>query len=216
MANLINLGFLKSVIVETIVTTYSLDGKPNAAPMGVMMENEKSLSITLFKSSLTYKNFQSCKCAIVNLTSDINTFYLTAFKEANPQGILPLGWFEKGHLVNAPKLCAAEATVEISATEFKPIDNQKTQVFCDVKLINAVEAPFKAYNRAFSATLEAIIHATRFKVFIKDKNQQEHLAKLAALIQNCQEIVNKTAPNSQYSDIMVDLVKRINLWKGEK
>ena len=38
MTNLDDLGFLKGSIGETIVSTYDVDGQPNAAPMGVVIE----------------------------------------------------------------------------------------------------------------------------------------------------------------------------------
>jgi len=97
-----------------------------------------------------------------------------------------------------------------------PISPEKTQATCYVKLIEAANAPPKAYSRALSATIEAIVHATRVKVFAKDKQKQEQISELISMINKCTDVVNRTAPNSRYSGIMEDLAKRIDLWRANK
>ena len=47
---LVDLGFSKGTIVETIVSTYNRDGKPNAAPMGVATIDDEHLSVDFFVS----------------------------------------------------------------------------------------------------------------------------------------------------------------------
>lgn len=216
MTKLADLGFQKGVIVETVVSTYNVDGTPNSAPMGVAMENPQQVKIRLFTSSSTLKNFKTKKCATINLTSDIEIFYKTTFKEANQKGKVPTEWFEKAKTVDAPKLCKAEAVVEVSVADIKPLGPEKSEVICDVKLISAAKALPKAYCRAFSLTLEAIIHATRVKNFISGNSErQKQAAKLLETIMDCREIVNRVAPQSQYSEIMADLDKRINVWRNK-
>jgi hypothetical protein len=213
MANLTDLGFWKNAIVETIISTYNQDGKPNAAPMGAIMQNEQTVILRLFNSSLTLKNLQSSKCAVVNVTSKIELFYKTTFKETNPNGTLPQEWFEKAQIVNAPRLREADALIEVSVVGTNPIDTDRTQATCEVKMVQAPNAPPKAYCRAFSATLEAIVHATRVKAFVGNKNKREALDKLLTLIGDCNNVVNKTAPNSRYSEIMTELNSLIKSWR---
>jgi len=109
VTSLDDLGFLKGSIGETIVSTYSSDGQPNAAPMGVVIEGHERLLIRPYVSSLTYRNLQAKRCAVVNVTSNPEMFYLTAFKEANPDGKLSPELFEKAETVDAPRLRAADA-----------------------------------------------------------------------------------------------------------
>jgi len=104
MTNLDDLGFLEGIIGETIVSTYDVDEQPNAAPMGVMMHSSKQLIIRPFVSSLTYKNLQANRCAVVNVTSDPELFYLTAFKEVNPDRKLPCELFEKAEMVDKSRV----------------------------------------------------------------------------------------------------------------
>ncbi len=216
MAKLTDLGFFKDAIVETIVSTYNKDGEANAAPMGTIMWNDQTVLIRLFTASLTHKNLRSSRCAVINVTSDIDLFYKTTFKEANPQGKMPEEWFEKAETVNAPKLRTADATIEITLTKMAPINAEKTEATCKVKLIKATKVLPKAYCRAFSATMEAIIHATRVKALINIDQEKENVNKLQELIGHCSDIVNRTAPNSRYTEIMADLAEKISSWRIQK
>jgi hypothetical protein len=214
MTNLYDLGFLKDTIGETIVSTYSSDGKPTAAPMGIVMKSNEQVIIRPFISSLTYKNIQTKKCAVANVTSNPELFYLTAFKEANPDGKLPPTLFQKAETVDAPRLRAADATVEVSVNETVSFSTERAEFLCNVKLVKASKKLPKVYCRAQFATIEAIIHATRIKPFLRgDKQEQERAFRLMELVELCQDIVNRTAPNSRYSEIMADLTGRISLWR---
>jgi hypothetical protein len=213
MAKLSDLGFLKGVIAETVVSTKSKEGKPNAAPMGVVKEDEEHLTIDFFNSSTTFHNILACKSAVINLTSNIEVFYKTAFKEANPDGKLPLEWFEKAKVVDAPKLRLAEVAVEISIDKMVSIGNAKTRAIFKVELIQSAPKYPQAHSRAMSQTLEAIIHATRVKALINDPKQQEKVKHLLEMIDDCHKVVDRVAPNSPYSIVMADLIRRIELWR---
>lgn len=217
MTKLADLGFQKGVIVETVVSTYNADGTPNAAPMGVTMESDSNVAIRLFATSSTYKNLKTKKYAVINVTCDIEVFYRTAFKEANPKGAVPPEWFEKAETVEAPRLCRADAVLEVTVLDMKPLGDEKTEAVCEVNCVKVSAGNFpKAYCRAFSATLEAIIHATRVKSFLSgSKEQQKQTLKLLETIENCRDIVNRVAPNSCYSEIMTDLGKMITSWRSK-
>jgi hypothetical protein len=213
MSKLSDLGFLKDVVVETIVSTYNTNGKPNAAPMGITMMDERHLAINLFNSSTTCANIKSNRCAVVNLTGKVEIFYRTAFKEANPDGVLPQEWFEKAKAVNAPKLRLAEATIDVSVTDLVALDAEKTRAVFTVELVQAARKSPQVYCRAFGATIEAIIHATRVKALLNDEKEQKRVSELLKKISYCNDVVNRVAPNSSYSLVMADLIKRVNSWE---
>jgi hypothetical protein len=216
MTKLTDLGFSKDTVVETILSTYNPDGQPNAAPMGILMKNEQCVTIKLYKSSSTYQNLVSRRCGVINITSDPELFFLSAFKEANPNAKIPPEWFEKAEILDAPKLHMADATVEISVAKITPINAEKTEAVCDVKLVKATKALPKVYCRALFATIEAIIHATRIKVFLSGNNRQREQASI--LMENiayCKETVNRVAPNSNYAEILTELTKMITTWRIE-
>ena len=215
MAKLPDLGYAKDLIMETIVSTFNKNGQPNAAPMGTVMKGNEQIAIKFYDTSSTLKNLISNKCAVVNITSNIDLFYKTAFKEINPQGTLPREWFESAKTINAPKLRLAEATIEVAVATIKQIDSEKTETTCNVKFIEAAETLPQAYCRAFPATIEAIIHATRVKVFLAGNEKRKAQAmKLLETIASCNDVVNHTAPNSHYAEIMTDLTKLIDSWRN--
>ena len=214
-AKLTDLGFSKGIIVEAIISTYSKEGKPNAAPMGITMIEDEHLAIDFFNTSKTFANIKAHRGATVNLTRDIELFYKTAIKEANPDGVLSQEWFEKATLVNAPKLRSADATIEISIYHLEAIGEEKVRAFFKVRSFEAQEKYPQVYCRAFLATLEAIINATRIQAFINDDGEQKQVAKLLELINNSNHIVNRVAPNSVYSLVIADLLKRIESWRSK-
>ena len=216
MAKLTDLGFSKGIVFETLVSTYGGDKKPNAAPMGVIMEDERHIIINFFNSSITCKNIKENKCAVVNLTSNIEVFYKTAFKEANPDGKLPKEWFIKTSALNAPRLRLADASIEVSVKELVPADAEKTLAVFIVNSIQVTRKYPKVYCRAMSQTLEAIIHATRLKALANDPTKQKSVRHLLEMIADCEKVVNRVAPNSSYTLVMADLIKKINSWQEQK
>ena len=213
MAKLTDLGFSEGIIFETIVSSYCKDGSPNAAPMGACKENESILTLDIFNSSLTNHNILKNKSAVINLTSRIDLFYNTAFKEVNPQGKLPEEWFEKAITVNAPKLCLADAAIEVSVESIEQAGKEKTRFHCKVVNIEAAKIYPQVYCRAMSATLEAIVYATRVKAFANKEDQKKQVTKLLNLIENCHDVVIRTAPISPYSRVMTDLNRMIDSWR---
>lgn len=219
MAKLTDFGFLKNIIAECIVSTYSVEGEPNAAPMGITLLDEQHLAVDLFNSSQTYRNIKANRCAIVNLTGNIEVFYRSTFKETNPQGKLPEGWFEKAQFVNAPKLSFAEASIEVSVEHLELLPTRgtmKTRALLKVESIEATQKYPQAFNRAMSLTLEAIIHATRVKALLNYEKEQKRVAKLLEVINDCRQVVNRVASNSSYSMVMDDLTQRLEGWRKPK
>ena len=215
-ANLVSLGFQKGVVAEAILSTFNAAGEANAAPMGISLQDEQHLTVDLFNSSQTYRNVKTNRCAVVNLTRDIEVFYRSTFKEANPNGKLPSEWFEKAKLVNAPKLSFADASIEVSVEHLELMSTKmtmKTRALFKEELTQATCMYPQAHSRAMCLTMEAIIAATRVKVYLKDRKQEMRLAKLFEVISDCQQVVNRVAPNSVYSQVIEDLTKRVENWR---
>ncbi len=215
MVDLTELGFQRGVIVETIISTYNEDGTPNAAPMGAIMQDQSHIVIRFFNSSSTLQNIKSKRSAVANLTNNVEFFYKTAFKEANPNSKLPEEWFEKAKSVDAPKLSNVDAIVEMSSDDLLPFGKEKTKVVFRVGLIEASKKYPLVYCRAMSATLEAIVHATRIKAFVRDENQQVRVQKLLEMVLHYNDVVNHVAPDSSYSSIMADLLMKIDSWRNQ-
>jgi hypothetical protein len=215
VAKLTDLGFSKGIFAETIVSTYNVDGTPNAAPMGIILEDEKTLTMNIFNSSSTNRNLKASKCGVINLTNNVDVFYKTTFKEANPNGKLPAEWFDRAKAVNAPRLCFANASIEVRVTIIESGGLERTKFLCEVTQMNAPKKYPQVYCRALSATLEAITHATRVEAYINNENKRKQVSELLETIEHQRDLVNHVAPNSVYSSVMSDLMKRIDSWRNK-
>jgi hypothetical protein len=212
-ATLADIGFCKGVISEVILSTYNLNKEPNSAPIGMTMVDEQHLTADIYNTSSTCRSLKQNKYAVINITGNIEVFYRSAIKEANPSGRLPSDWFKNSRGVNAPRLRLADATVEVSAQELVPLANGKTHFLFNVE---SIHAPFKypqAYSRALPLTVEAIIHATRVKALANDQTQQKKLDELLGIIESYSEIVCRVAPTSSCSLVIADLTRRIDVWR---
>jgi len=209
MATLADLGFCQNTICETILCTYNADGSPNAAPMGATMKDSQQVTLTIFNSATTLQNLKTTKAGTLNLTRNIDVYYKSALKDET----LPTEWFEKSNAVNAPKLKQADATLDVEIEGFEALDELRTRANCMVKQADAVKVYPQSYCRAMPAVIEAVIHATRIKVLSGDKKEQAHVAKLLNLIQNCNDVVNRSAPNSHYAELMANLQTKIDSWR---
>jgi len=212
--SLSDLGFTKNCIFEVIVSTYGTNHMPNAAPMGVMIDDMDRFIIKPYTASQTYSNILLQKCAVINITSDPIVYYKTAFKDANPDKRVPVDWFEKADLVNAPKLKNADACIEVKAIKIENKKGDRAKVLCEVVNIAPINIVPKAYCRANFALIESIIHATRINVFLS-KDEKERAEELIKLVKYYDALVDKVAPSSAYSDIMKGILKRIEAWKAK-
>ena len=217
MSTLEELGFKKGIISETLVSTYSKNGCPNMAPMGVINLNSNKILIKIYKSSKTYKNLKSKRCAVINLSTDPTLFYKSAIKEANSGNKISKDLFEKGDIVDAPRLKKADATIEVSVCSINNLESDRPEVILEVKNIKAAVCLPKAYCRAFSAIIEAIILATRIKLYlIGNQFQQKQANDMIEKVMWFEEVIKRTAPKSEHANIMSDLIKKIESWKKNK
>lgn len=216
MIKLTDLGFQQDIIGETVVTTFDSNRNPNAAPMGVIVDSNEQLWIRPYLTSLTFKNLKTNGCAVVNLTADPKIFYETAFKDRNSEKKKSAILFEKAETIDAPRLKIADAVIEVEVAKQDLFNSERAEMLCDVKHVKALKLLPTVYCRAQFATIEAIIHSTRIKAFINGNHQQKKEAyHLLELVNICEDIVNHTAPNSNYSEIMDDLIKKIQLWRNK-
>ncbi|MCP8322153.1 MAG: DUF447 family protein [archaeon] len=213
--SLSDLGFIKNCVFEVIVSTYGINHVPNAAPMGIMTDDMQRFIMKPYTTSQTYRNIFLQKCAVINIISNSIIYYKTAFKDANPDKRVPIDWFEKADLVDAPKLKNADTCIEVKAINIENKKRDRAKVLCEVvdisHIINIVP---KAYCRANFALIESIIHATRINVFLS-KDEKEKVEGLIKLIKYYDTLVERVAPSSVYSDIMKEILKRIEDWKAK-
>ena len=151
------------MIQEIIVTTTNEDGSTHIAPMGIR-EESKLIVIAPFKPSATLENIQRNKSAVINRVDDVRIFAgcLTGRKD---WALVPA---EK---TKEHRLEAALSHLELELERFED-DEIRPRFYCK-QIIEVSHKPFKGFNRAQSAVLEAAILVSRLHMLTNEKIEQE-------------------------------------------
>lgn len=155
-------------ITETIVTTLSGDGVPNAAPMGIVKRGE-SLFIRMYPGTHTFANVKETGHLVANIVTDPLIFVTTAFED-----------LERGFYVPQPNLPPvikdAYAWVYFKAD----IDGvvKLTQVRSEV-----VKTTVPRFSRGFASVIDATITGTRLH-FLGDEGRRR-IHEDDVLVQKC-------------------------------
>lgn len=185
---------------ETIVTTVSKDGVPNAAPVGIICKDEKVL-VKLYPST-TCRNVIDSGYLVANITHDPMLFVMAAL------GDIDDGYFERMECGNAPDTCTlGTCTPDICAFAFMRLigcscilfkcerltDGTEPEVF-SLKPVSAIiekQVPVPV-NRGFNALIEACVAATRFVLF-RDVESLDIIKTSKVLVNKCGSRQDKDA-----------------------
>ncbi len=203
------LNLQPNFIYETIVTTYSEDKIPNAAPMGIILLNEQVVIISPFIATRTFKNILRTNCAVINFIFDLNLFFMSSFETKQPK--LPLEFFEHATNVDAPLLKAAVASIQVRVLDIEK-DAKRAKIKGEIICWNCAPALFFPLNRGYNLVLESLIHTTRILEFREDSQK---VRPLVDLIKKYQSLIEKVAPIGEYIEIMGRIRKIIEnegLW----
>lgn len=163
---------LNSRIHEVIVTTIAENGQPHSAPMGVS-EVSGYFHVKPFQPSQTYDNLKRTGQCTLNFTDDVRIFAgaLTGHRD----------WPTRPcNKIDGAYLTAALAHIELKIA--KVDDLQPRACFYGELVAEEIHAPFRGFNRAQSAVIEAAILASRLQMLPTEKIQQE-LAYLTIAIE---------------------------------
>jgi uncharacterized protein len=151
------------MIQELIVTTQSREGVPHLAPMGIHVHGD-DIIIMPFRPSTTLRNLVVTGDAVLNYCDDVRVFAgcLTGRRD------FALTPAEK---INGVVLACTLAHTELELIRIED-DSTRPKLFC--KAIHTVNhAPFKGFNRAQYAVLEAAILISRLKMLPLEKIEAE-------------------------------------------
>lgn len=151
------------MIFETIVTTLREDGSTHIAPMGVR-EVDEGLLLAPFRPSTTLDNLLRSGVAVVNLSDDVRVFAgcLTGRHD------WPL---RKAVKIAGCMLDQALAHRELRVERFEE-DPLRPRFYCR-ELHSGVHRPFRGFNRAQAAVIEAAILVSRLPMLDPDKIDRE-------------------------------------------
>jgi uncharacterized protein len=151
------------VIYETIVITSNADGSAHIAPFG-LRERDGNVIIAPFRPSATLDNFLRSGCAVVNATTDVRVFAgaLTGRRD----------WpVRRAGKVDGWILQSALAHRELQLLEVKEHDLRPELTF---RIVHEVtHAPFRGFNRAQAAVIEASVLVSRLHMLPIEKIESE-------------------------------------------
>ena len=151
------------MIRECVITTHCADGSVHIAPMGVH-DADDGLIIAPFKPSTTLNNVLREGFAVINYVDDVRII----------AGCLTGRWLWPTHAaqrIPCHRLEAALAHTELALRRVHA-DPQRPRLFCHI-VHEANHAPFRGFNRAQMAVLEAAILVSRLHMLPAQKIDQE-------------------------------------------
>lgn len=151
------------MIFETILTTTNPDGDVHIAPFGIR-ERDGLVLIAPFRPSSSLDNLLRARCAVVNATDDVRIFAgaLTGRRD------WPL---RRAAKIDGYVLEAALAHRELELAEVKEDAVRPELSFRVVK--EMTHAPFRGFNRAQAAVLEAAVLVSRLHMLPLEKIETE-------------------------------------------
>ena len=167
------------MIRETIVTTLNADDTVQIAPMGIREEDNRII-IAPFRPSTTLENLKRSGAAVINMTDDVRIFAgcLTGRHDWPTVPVLQI----KGRRLQDPLSHLEVEVVRVEEDETRP------RFFCAVRHTET-HRPFRGFNRAQHAVLEAAILVSRLHML--------PVEKIDAEIRYLQIAVDKTAGNAE-------------------
>jgi hypothetical protein len=151
------------MIRETIVSTADRAGQVHFAPLGLIAEGDGFI-IAPFRPSTTLDNLSDVPFAAANFTDDVRVFAgcLTGRSE------WPSAACDE---IPVRRLAQALAHAELAVSHISE-DKERPRFHCRV-LRTVTHAPFKGFNRAQAAVIEAAILVSRLRLLPRDKIDRE-------------------------------------------
>jgi hypothetical protein len=147
------------MIYETVITTVNADGSAHIAPFGIREHGDRII-ISPFRPSISLDNLLRTKQAVVNLTDDVRIFAgaLTGRRD----------WpVRRADVVDGFVLEAALAHRELMLVEIKD-DAVRPELSFKVAQ-EVTHKPFRGFNRAQAAVLEAAVLVSRLHMLLPEK-----------------------------------------------
>lgn len=151
------------MIYETIITTSNTDGSPHIAPFGIR-EQDGNVIIAPFRPSTTLDNLLRSGRAVVNATDDVRVFAgaLTGRRD----------WpVRRADNIDGWILHSALSHRELELVGVKEDELRPELTFRIVH--EATHAPFRGFNRAQAAVLEASVLVSRLHILPIEKIESE-------------------------------------------
>jgi uncharacterized protein len=170
------------VILETIVSTLDSEERPNFAPMGITLEEDRVV-LRPFRSALTWKNLQEVGEGVVNFTDNVLLFARCAVDPFLPP-------HHDARTVRGTVLDDACSWKEF-VIESKDLEAERGR-FTGRIVSEGRLRDFVGFNRARHAVIEATILTTRLHLLGRDRVMEE-ISRLRPLVDKTAGAVEREA-----------------------
>lgn len=147
------------MIYETVITTVNPDGTPHIAPFGIR-ERDGNILIAPFRPSTSLDNLLRTERAVINLTDDVRVFAgaLTGRRTWSTRSATKI----EGHVLDA---ALAHRELELISLQDDAVRPELT-----FRVVHeAMHRPFRGFNRAQAAVLEAAVLVSRLHMLPPEK-----------------------------------------------
>ncbi len=196
------LGFTESSIVETILVTENRDGTYNAAPMGVIYR-DGFIEVRPYRSSRSYLNLHNSNQASITVTDDPLLFFKTAFKDELNWSLPVTDWVLQG----------CDATVCLEKQDEFNISDLQAGFKLNPTRVEITRSQPTAFSRGRAEAIEAVIHATRVKVFQAER-RYENVDELLKRINECIKVINRVSAADSHEMQVVEELNRLMIKWG--
>jgi hypothetical protein len=151
------------MIYEAIISTKNANGAPHFSPMGYRIDGEQ-IVLAPFVPSMTLENLRRERTAVLNFTDDVSVIAGCLTGRRN----WPVAATEK---IAGWRLESTLAHRELSVVDCD--DDESRPTFYLATELEQLHAPFRGFNRAQAAVVEAAILLTRLDWLAPEKVTQE-------------------------------------------
>ncbi len=167
MSLLQEMGFRRDSPAEVILTSYTPDGKPHGAAVGIYALGDEKIKMNIFADTQSYENLSETGSGVVNVVSDPDFFVKGGLTDLNDR--IPTSFeFEDAEFVNAPYLENANAAIEFEVEEMKEKEinddigvSKFFEVVGAVRNVEIIKSIPRSPRRADFYLIESAIIATK-------------------------------------------------------
>lgn len=151
------------MIVEGLLTSTDADGTLNVAPMGPIVHGDfQSLTLRPWAGSTTFDNLMATKCGVFHVIDHVTVIAEAAIRRLTVTPPTMAAESIVGHVLDD---CCRWFEFEISDID---VTHERSEMAAQI-VHSGIRRPFRGFNRARHAVIEAAILTTRLHLLPRDE-----------------------------------------------
>lgn len=222
MPPLNKIGLDRKSPAEIVLTTFGPNGIPHASTVGMKASGKSKVMLRVFTDTETFRNLVESKAAVVNIVRDVRLLAALALKALLKFDERKLS-FMSSKYVNAPRLKAAEAYVEIEVKNLRMEEifdelgkSEVAHIETEIKHIEAQTSHVQPFKRSESFVIESAVLATKVLETMKKgkvKTGARIFREIVSYEKKCRLVASDSEDCRVISKIVSSLARRFD-WRG--